>query len=48
VDQGRRKTLLLTEVDGVAATASRLGPRLLAAGFTATSKGYFKRATLRE
>jgi ATP-dependent Lhr-like helicase len=48
VDEGRRRTLLLERIDGEEAARSALGPRLEAAGFTATSKGYFKRMVLRE
>jgi ATP-dependent helicase Lhr and Lhr-like helicase len=43
VEQGRRKTLLIAKIDGVEAERSALGARLGAVGFTATSKGYFKR-----
>jgi ATP-dependent Lhr-like helicase len=48
VDEGRRRTLLIARIDGEEAERSALAPRLAAAGFTATSKGYFKRATLKE
>jgi ATP-dependent helicase Lhr and Lhr-like helicase len=48
VDEGRRRTLLIARVDGEAPERSPLGPALAAAGFTATSKGYFKRAVRRE
>jgi hypothetical protein len=48
VDQGRRRTLLVARVDGEETERSPLGPALAAAGFTATSKGYFRRATRRE
>jgi ATP-dependent Lhr-like helicase len=44
VDQGRRRTLLLSRIDGADPARSPLAPHLAAAGFTATSRGYFKRA----
>jgi ATP-dependent Lhr-like helicase len=47
VDQGRRRTLLIARVDGEEVAQSPLGPQLAAAGFTPTSKGYFRRAVLR-
>jgi ATP-dependent Lhr-like helicase len=47
VDSGRRRTLLLARIDGVDAAASPLAPRLVAAGFSPTSKGYFKRPAMR-
>ncbi|MFT3765703.1 MAG: DEAD/DEAH box helicase [Minicystis sp.] len=47
VDEGRRRTLLVSRVDGEEPERSAIGPKLAAAGFTPTSKGYFKRATLR-
>jgi ATP-dependent Lhr-like helicase len=43
VDEERRRSLLVARVDGDEPGKSPLGPRLLAAGFTATIKGYFKR-----
>ncbi len=48
VDEGRRRTLLIARIDGDEAERSPLAPRLAAAGFTATSKGYFKRGVRRE
>jgi ATP-dependent Lhr-like helicase len=47
VDDGRRRTLLVSRVDGGDPERSPIGPKLGAAGFTPTSKGYFKRAVLR-
>jgi len=35
---------LIGRVDGEDPSVSTLGPKLVAAGFTPTSKGYFKRA----
>jgi ATP-dependent Lhr-like helicase len=43
VDGGRRRTLLITRVDGDDPGRSALASRLAAAGFTATSKGWFRR-----
>ncbi len=43
VETGRRKTLLIGRIDGVEAEGSEFGKRLVAVGFSATSKGYFKR-----
>jgi ATP-dependent Lhr-like helicase len=48
VDEGRRRTLLVAKVDGEDTDRSPVGPALAAAGFTATSKGYFRRAVTRE
>ena len=49
VDDERRRSLLVARIDGDDPGQSPLGPKLLAAGFTATIKGYFKRgAGLRE
>jgi ATP-dependent Lhr-like helicase len=47
VDEGRRRTLLVARVDGEDPERSAIGPKLAAAGFTPTSKGYFKRAVQR-
>jgi ATP-dependent Lhr-like helicase len=47
VDGGRRRTLLLARIDGMDASASPFAPRLVAVGFSPTSKGYFKRQALR-
>jgi ATP-dependent Lhr-like helicase len=46
VDEGRRKALLISRVDGEDVNAARLAPELKAAGFTAGIKGYLKRAPL--
>jgi ATP-dependent Lhr-like helicase len=43
VEQGRRRTLLITHVDGEPTEKTALAPRLAKAGFTATSRGFFKR-----
>jgi ATP-dependent helicase Lhr and Lhr-like helicase len=43
VDEERRRSLLVARIDGDDPSKSPLGPGLLAAGFTATIKGYFKR-----
>ena len=48
VDEGRRRTLLIGRIDGEEAEESAFGARLAEAGFTATSKGYFKRGMKRE
>jgi ATP-dependent Lhr-like helicase len=47
VEEGRRRTLLIARIDGDAVEKSPLAPRLLAAGFTPSSKGYFKRGGTR-
>jgi ATP-dependent Lhr-like helicase len=44
VDEGRRKTLLIARIDGDEAAGAAFGAKLAATGFTATSKGFFKRA----
>lgn len=44
VEQGRRRTLLIAQIDGAPAETSPLAPHLSAAGFTPTSRGFFKRA----
>ncbi len=44
VEQGRRRTLLIAQIDGSPAETSPLAPHLSAAGFTPTSRGFFKRA----
>jgi ATP-dependent Lhr-like helicase len=43
VEEGRRRTLLIARIDGADPAASPLGDKLAEAGFTLTSKGYFKR-----
>jgi ATP-dependent Lhr-like helicase len=47
VDDGRRRTLLLARIDGEETERSPLVKQLTAAGFTPTSKGYFRRAASR-
>jgi ATP-dependent Lhr-like helicase len=47
VDEGRRRTLLVSRIDGEEAARSSLGARLTGAGFSPTSKGFFKRAAAR-
>jgi len=47
VDRGQRRALLLTEIDGEPGLRSALGPALTAAGFTTSSRGWFKRAARR-
>ena len=44
VDSGRRRALLVSQVDGEPAHSSPLAPLLVAAGFSAGHKGYLKRA----
>lgn len=48
VDAGRRRTLLIARIDGEDAEQSALGPSLVAAGFTPSSRGYFRRALAAE
>jgi ATP-dependent Lhr-like helicase len=48
VESGRRKTLLVEKIDGVTAEGAALGRVLVGAGFSATSKGYFKRGVRKE
>ncbi len=48
VESGRRKTLLVEKIDGVTAEGAELGRVLAEVGFSATSKGYFKRGVRRE
>ncbi|MEJ7732234.1 MAG: hypothetical protein WKG00_23885 [Polyangiaceae bacterium] len=43
VDSGRRRALLLSEIDGEPADRSPLGVHLGAAGFALTSRGWFRR-----
>ena len=43
VDDERRRSLLIARIDGGDPAKSPLGERLVAAGFTLTIKGYFKR-----
>jgi ATP-dependent Lhr-like helicase len=47
VDEGRRRTLLVSRIDGEEAGRSPLAATLAGAGFTATSKGLFRRAAAR-
>ncbi len=47
VDHGDLRALLVSSVDGAAAAGSHLGPFLLEAGFTATTRGLFKRRSAR-
>lgn len=47
VDEGRRRTLLVARIDGEEAERAPLVKQLAAAGFTPSSKGYFKRAATR-
>jgi len=44
VDAGRRRALLISEVDGAPAHSSPLAPLLVAAGFSAGHQGFLKRA----
>ena len=46
VDLGRRRTLLIAQVDSESTEKSPLAPHLEKAGFTATSRGFFKRTNL--
>jgi ATP-dependent Lhr-like helicase len=43
IESGRRRSLLLGQVDGEPTEKSPLAPHLSKAGFTATSRGFFKR-----
>ncbi|MEZ4294349.1 MAG: DEAD/DEAH box helicase [Polyangiaceae bacterium] len=43
VEQGKRRTLLIAQVDGEPTDKTPLAPHLVKVGFVATSKGYFKR-----
>jgi ATP-dependent Lhr-like helicase len=43
VDTGRRRTLLIAQVDGEPTEKSPLAPYLQKVGFSATSRGFFKR-----
>jgi len=43
VDEGKRRALLLARVDGDETHASPLAPHLVAAGFSAGTRGYLKR-----
>lgn len=43
VEQGRRRTLLIGQVDGEPTEQSPLAPYLAKAGFSSTSRGFFKR-----
>jgi ATP-dependent helicase Lhr and Lhr-like helicase len=47
VDRGRRRSLLIAQIDGAPAEGSPLAPHLATAGFTPTSRGFFKRAASR-
>jgi ATP-dependent Lhr-like helicase len=44
VDSGRRRALLISEIDGTAGEQSPLAPLLAAAAFSSTSRGWFRRA----
>jgi ATP-dependent Lhr-like helicase len=44
VDSGRRRALLLDQIDGAAPNAAPLAPHLIADGFVATSRGFLRRA----
>jgi ATP-dependent Lhr-like helicase len=48
VEQGRRRSLLIAQIDGAPADGSPLSPYLSKRGFTATSRGFFKRGLRRE
>jgi ATP-dependent Lhr-like helicase len=43
VDEGRKRAILISKVDGTDPGESELGPYLSAAGFTAGSRGFLKR-----
>jgi hypothetical protein len=45
VDQGRRRAVLVSKIDGGDPGASPLAPHLRAAGFALGSRGFLKRAT---
>ena len=45
VDDGKRRALLITQVDGENPALSALGPYLAGAGFNAGYKGFLKRQT---
>ena len=46
VEDGRRRALLISKVDGEPVQSSNLGPLLAAAGFSTGHKGYLKRAPI--
>ena len=48
IDLGRRRSLLIAQVDGEPTEKSPLAPHLSGAGFTPTSRGFFKRGFRRE
>ena len=48
VEEHGRRTLILGRIDGEDPEASPLGPHLVAAGFSPSSKGWFKRAATRK
>jgi ATP-dependent Lhr-like helicase len=48
VDGGRRRALLISEIDGAPPQQSRLADQLVGAGFTPSSRGFLKRARLSE
>jgi len=43
VESGRRRAMLIGEVDGAPTASSPIAPFLVARGFQATSRGFFKR-----
>jgi hypothetical protein len=43
VDSGRRRALLLDQIDGGTPSVSPLAPHLIANGFVATSRGFLRR-----
>lgn len=47
VDLGRRRSLLIAQVDGESTEKAPLAPYLVKAGFTTTSRGFFKRGASR-
>ncbi len=46
VDGGRRRAVLLSDIDGAPPAQSALAPALRAAGFSPTLRGYFKRGAV--
>jgi ATP-dependent Lhr-like helicase len=48
IDLGRRRSLLIAQVDGEPTEKSPLAPYLSTAGFTPTSRGFFKRGFRRD
>ena len=43
IESGRRRSLLIAQVDGEPTEKSKLAPHLSSAGFTPMSRGFFKR-----